>query len=159
MRVSRSSIEKSNMPRLRRQGSRHVSPGGIFNDMGDENPEQTFSHVVDVLNDLRVDYLHVVEASPSEAPANERLTDLFKHLRPAWNGVYIVNGGYDAAWGELAVSNNRADAVAYGRLSLENPDLPKRLRYGGPLNAPDPKSFYGGTELGYVDCQNWVANV
>lgn len=136
-----------------------ISPGGTFNDMGDENPEQTFSHVVDVLNDFRLGYLHVVEASPGEAPANERLTNLFKHLRATWNGVYIVNGGYDAARGEFAVSNNRADAVAYGRLFLANPDLPKRLRHGGPLNAPDPKSFYGGTELGYVDYPNWVEDV
>jgi NADH:flavin oxidoreductases, Old Yellow Enzyme family len=93
-------------------------------------------------------FLHAVEASPGEAPANERSTDLFKHLRAAWNVVYIVSGGYGAARGDLAVSDNRADTVAYGRLFLANPDLPRRLRYGGPLNAPDPKSFYGGTELG-----------
>ncbi len=135
-----------------------ISPFGTFNDMGDENPEHTFSHVVDVLNDLRLGYLHVVEAAPGDAPANERLTDLFKHLRAAWNGVYVVNGGYDAARGELSVSNNRADAVAYGRLFLANPDLPKRLQYGGPLNAADPKSFYGGTELGYVDYPTWLAD-
>jgi len=133
-----------------------ISPGGTFNDMGDENPEQTFSHVVDVLNDLRLGYLHVVEASPGEAPANQRLADLFKRLRGAWRGVYIANGGYDAARGELAVADNRADAVAYGRLFLANPDLPKRLQHGGPLNAPDPKSFYGGTERGYVDYPDWV---
>jgi len=136
-----------------------ISPGGSFNDMGDENPEQTFSHVVDVLNDFHLGYLHVVEASPGEASANARLTELFKHLRAAWNGTYIVNGGYDAARGEFAISNNRADAVAYGRLFLANPDLPKRLQHGGPLNAPDPKSFYGGTELGYIDYPNWTEDV
>ena len=136
-----------------------ISPFGTFNDMGDENPEETFSHVVDVLNDFRLGYLHVVEASPGEAPEGERLTDLSKHLRATWSGVYIVNGGYDAARGELAVSDNRADAVAYGRLFLANPDLPKRLRYGGPLNAPDPTSFYGGTEHGYIDYPTWVEDV
>lgn len=136
-----------------------ISPGGAFNDMGDENPEQTFSHVVNVLNDLRLGYLHVVEASPGDAPANDRWIELFQHWRAAWNGVYIVNGGFDATRGELVVAENRADAVAYGRLFLANPDLPKRLQYGGPLNAPDPKSFYGGTELGYVDYPNWVEDV
>lgn len=136
-----------------------ISPGGTFNDMGDENPEQTFSHVVDMLNDFRLCYLHVVEASPGQAPADPRMTDLFKHLRTAWNGVYIVNGGYDAERGELAVSSNHADAVAYGRLFLANPDLPKRLQYRGPLNAPDQKSFYGGTEIGYTDYPNWVGDV
>jgi N-ethylmaleimide reductase len=136
-----------------------ISPFGTFNDMGDENPEETFSHVVDVLNDFRLGYLHVVEASPGETSAGERLTGLFKHLRAKWNGIYIVNGGYDAARGELAVSDYRADAVAYGRLFLANPDLPKRLRYAGPLNAPDLTSFYGGTEHGYIDYPTWDEEV
>ncbi len=136
-----------------------ISPGGTFNDMDDENPEETFSYVVDILNDCHLGYLHVVEASPGEARSNERLINLFKHLRAAWNGVYIANGGYDAARGELAISDNHADAVAYGRLFLANPDLPKRLQSGGPLNTPDPKSFYGGTELGYIDYPNWVEDV
>jgi len=135
-----------------------ISPSGTFNDMGDENPEQTFSHVVDVLNDFRLGYLHVVEAAQGEAPVDQRLSDLFKHLRAAWSGVYIVNGGYDAERGELAVSSNHADAIAYGRLFLANPDLPKRLQHRGPLNAPDQKSFYGGTELGYVDYPEWDTN-
>ena len=133
-----------------------ISPGSTFNDMADDNPQQTFSHVVDVLNGFHLGYLHVVEAAPGAAPADRRLTDLFKHLRASWHGIYIANGGYDAARGELAVAGHRADAVAYGRLFLANPDLPKRLRYGGPLNAADPASFYGGTERGYVDYPNWV---
>lgn len=136
-----------------------ISPFGTFNDMGDENPEQTYSHVVDVLNGLGLGYLHVVEAAPGEAPANKRMSDLFNHLRATWNGVYIANGGYDAARGERAVSSQAADAVAYGRLFLANPDLPKRLQFGGPLNAQDPTSFYGGTELGYVDYPSWVQDV
>ena len=137
-----------------------ISPYGTFNDMGDENPEQTFSHVVDVLNHFRLGYLHVVEASrPGDAPGNAQLPDLFNQLRAMWNGVYIVNGGYDAARGEHAISTHRADAVAYGKLFLANPDLPKRLQYNGPLNQPDQTSFYGGTELGYVDYPNWVDDI
>jgi N-ethylmaleimide reductase len=50
-----------------------ISPGATFNDMGDANPTQTFSHVVDVLNALRLGYLHVVEASPEQAPVSEGL--------------------------------------------------------------------------------------
>ncbi|MYM94921.1 alkene reductase [Duganella vulcania] len=136
-----------------------ISPGGTFNDMADANPTETFSHVVDVLNALRVGYLHVVEASPGQVPASEGLPELFGHMRAMWNGIYIVNGGYDAARGELAVSSDRADAVAYGRLFLANPDLPKRLRHGGPLNEADPSSFYGGTERGYIDYPTWGADV
>ena len=128
-----------------------ISPLGAFNDMGDANPEETFSRVVDVLNGHRPGYLHVVEdALPAGCEA-----EFFRRLRPAWKGLYVANGGYDAERGERAVSDGAADAVAYGRLFLANPDLPARFRRCGPLNVPDKATFYGGDEHGYVDYPVW----
>lgn len=131
-----------------------ISPLGIFNDMGDTDPEETFARVVDVLNGHRPGYLHVVEdtidaGSPIKA-------GFFRHLRSTWKGLYIANGGYDAERGERAVSDGSADAVAYGRLFLANPDLPMRLSRRGPMNVPDTKSFYGGDERGYIDYPEWA---
>jgi N-ethylmaleimide reductase len=77
-------------------------------------------------------------------------------LRSAWKGIYVANGGYDAERGERAVSDGSADAVAYGRLFLANPDLPTRLRRRGPWNVPDTASFYGGDEHGYIDYPEWA---
>ena len=124
-----------------------ISPLGTFNDMGDANPEDTFARVVDVLNEHRLGYLHVVE---DPIPADHK-ADFYRRLRSAWHGVYVANAGYDAERGERAIADGSADAVAYGRLFLANPDLPARLRRRAPLNAPDPKSFYGGDEHGYID--------
>ena len=129
-----------------------VSPFGTFNDMGDANPEETFASVVDVLNRHRPGYLHVVE---DPIPADQQ-TDFYRRLRSAWKGIYVANAGYDAERGERAVSEGSADAVAYGRLFLANPDLPKRLSRRGPLNVPDTKSFYGGDEHGYIDYPEWA---
>jgi N-ethylmaleimide reductase len=128
-----------------------ISPVGTFNDMGDANPEQTFARVVDVLNGYRPGYLHVVEDTIDEALPIDRKADFYRRLRSAWRGIYVANGGYDAERGELAVSDGSADAVAYGRLFLANPDLPTRLSRRGPLNVPDTNSFYGGDERGYID--------
>lgn len=129
-----------------------ISPLGSFNDMGDANPEETFAAVVDVLNGYRPGYLHVVEdAIPVDLKA-----DFFRRLRSAWKGIYVANGGYDAERGERAVSDGSADAVAYGRLFLANPDLPTRLSRRGPLNEPDTGSFYGGDERGYIDYPEWA---
>ena len=47
--------------------------------------------------------------------------------------------------------NGVADAVAFGRLFLANPDLPERFRSNAPLNTPDESTFYGGAEKGYTD--------
>ena len=131
-----------------------ISPLGTFNDMGDANPEETFSSVVDVLNGYQAGYLHVVEDPINEASPVE--ADFFRRLRSAWKGIYVANGGYDAGRGERAVSDGSADAVAYGRLFLANPDLPTRLNRRGPFNVPDTKSFYGGDERGYIDYPEWA---
>jgi N-ethylmaleimide reductase len=129
-----------------------ISPLGTFNDMGDADPEETFARVVDVLNRHRPGYLHVVEdAIPVYCKA-----DFFRRLRSAWKGIYVANGGYDAERGERAVSEGSADAVAYGRLFLANPDLPTRLSRRGPLNVPDTETFYGGDERGYIDYPEWT---
>ena len=126
-----------------------ISPLGTFNDMGDANPAETFACVVDVLNGYRSGYLHVVEDPIDEVTPVK--ADFYQCLRSAWEGIYVANGGYDAERGERAVAGGSADAVAYGRLFLANPDLPARLSHRGPLNVPDTASFYGGDERGYTD--------
>lgn len=93
---------------------------------------------------------------PRSSTRVEHKADFYRPLRSAWKGIYVANGGYDAERGERAVSDGTADAVAYGRLFLANPDLPKRLSRRGPLNAPDTGSFYGGDERGYVDYPEWT---
>jgi N-ethylmaleimide reductase len=49
------------------------------------------------------------------------------------------------------VQNGTADAIAFGRLFISNPDLPARLKAGAALNAYDRSTFYGGDAKGYTD--------
>ena len=49
------------------------------------------------------------------------------------------------------MASGAADAVAYGRPFIANPDLPERLKQDAPLNDPDPATFYGGGAEGYTD--------
>ncbi len=131
-----------------------ISPVGAFNDMGDADPEETSACVVDMLNRHRPGYLHVVEDTINEATPVK--ANFFRRLRSAWKGIYVANGGYDAERGERALADGSADAVAYGRLFIANPDLPTRLSRRGPFNVPDTKSFYGGDERGYIDYPEWA---
>jgi N-ethylmaleimide reductase len=62
-----------------------------------------------------------------------------------------VANGFDRETGTRAVAEGAADAVAFGRLFLANPDLPERFRLKAPLNTPDESTFYGGAEKGYTD--------
>jgi N-ethylmaleimide reductase len=128
-----------------------VSPTGTFNDMHDENLSETFNAAVERLNDYKIGYLHVVESTHDVRQNNERDWALLRSLRERWTEFYIVNGGYDAARGKEAVLTGYADAVAYGRTFLANPDLPRRLQLGAVLNKPDQRTFYGRDARGYID--------
>ncbi len=66
-------------------------------------------------------------------------------------GVYIANEGFTKETGDAVIAEGRADAVAFGRLFIANPDLPYRFEIGAPLNTPDALTFYAGTSKGYTD--------
>jgi N-ethylmaleimide reductase len=118
--------------------------------MTDSTPAETFTYMARELSRLGLGYLHVTEnVSGNAVPsADQRITPL---LRKAFQGVLIVNGGYDARTGEAALSHREADLVAYGVPFLANPDLPERYRHGAPLNPPDVSTFFSGEEKGFTD--------
>lgn len=76
-------------------------------------------------------------------------------LRKRFGGVLILNVQRAGTWSgpaELAlIEDGTADIVSYGALFLANPDLPRRLRAGGPFNTPDRATYYGGGDRGYID--------
>ena len=49
------------------------------------------------------------------------------------------------------LGKGEADAIAYGKLFIANPDLPLRFAKGAPLNLPDPETFYAPGSEGYTD--------
>jgi len=127
-----------------------ISPTGGFNDMSDDDPVETFSVTVERLNSYRLGYLHVVETAQNSKGSTDGDMAMSAQLRTLWKSLYIVNGGYDGPRGQEALRTGHADAVAYGRAFLANPDLPRRLQLGAALNEPDPTTFYGGGATGYT---------
>ena len=72
-------------------------------------------------------------------------------FRAAYQGKFITAGGYDQALGEKVLEEGLADAVAYGRIYISNPDLVERFKQNAPLNPYNRTTFYGGQEVGYTD--------
>lgn len=120
-----------------------LSPINPFNDIRDTDPQATFEYAARALAEAHAGYLHVVEQGEGSFE--------FARLRARFTGPYIANGGYDAERARAAVRSGYADLVSFGVAFLANPDLPGRLARGAPLNAPDPATFYGGDERGYLD--------
>jgi len=127
-----------------------LSPTNPFNDVTDSHPAALFSHAVEELDRLRFAYLHIVEPGPTDPIAKGEAPD-GKFFRARWRGPLMLNKGYDLARANAAIAEGTADLVSFAALFLANPDLPERLRRGGPFNPPDKKTFYGGDARGYTD--------
>ena len=127
-----------------------LSPLGQFNDVSDSDPATHYGYIVEQLDKRGLGYLHMVEEAPG-AETDVAQAEIMKRLRTRWSGFYIVNGGYDGDTAARAVAEGHADAVAFGRLFIANPDLPRRLRQNAPLNEGDSSTFYGGGAEGYID--------
>ena len=81
--------------------------------------------------------------SPSSARANTCADDsLGPKLKAAFGGVYIVNERFKKGHAEQMIAAGEADAVAFGKAFLANPDLVRRLRDDAPLNNWDTATFY-----------------
>lgn len=130
-------------------GAEHVgvrlSPVGAMNGMGDDHPAETFGHALRVLGGFDLAYVHLVDG---EMPGGERASAF---ARARYDGALMAAGGYDRTSGEEAVQEGQLDLVAYARLFLANPDLPRRFAEDAPLNEWDASTFYGGTAEGYTD--------
>jgi N-ethylmaleimide reductase len=132
-----------------------LSPLGTFNDIADDDPEVTFGYVSEMLTRYELAYLHVVNpaitAMENHAEPGERSRRVLELIRNTYDGTLIVAGGFGQDTAEQWLSSGRADAIAFGRKFLANPDLPERFREHAVLNRDDPSTYYGGGEIGYID--------
>ncbi len=104
------------------------------------------------LNCFNLAYLHLVAPRTEGFGADENQPDLgADFFRPIYNGTIMTAGGYSLEAGNQAIASANADLVAFGRLSIANPDLVERFVANAPLNKPDRHTFYGGDEKGYTD--------
>ena len=124
----------------------HLSPRGDAEDMGDANPLETFGYVMEQLSkrDVAFVFLREYKAEDSISP----------QLREKFNGAWIANEGLTTDSAKKLLAEDQADAVAFGKAFIANPDLLYRLENNLPWNEPDPSTFYALTddlEKGYTD--------
>jgi len=132
-----------------------LSPYGIANGSGETDPMPLYTHVVEALNPLGLAYLHFIEPRSSGAGRAEvnwqNVPSAMVLFRPIWKGVLITAGGFTGEAADAAIAEGHADAIAFGRIFISNPDLPRRLREGLPLTPYNRATFYGGEAAGYTD--------
>jgi N-ethylmaleimide reductase len=120
-----------------------LTPDVGWHGLVDATPRDTWAYLVRTLNGFPLAYLHVVQLRPG--------TDYHRLCRLLYDGVYLAGGGLTPEGARQAVTVGEADAVAFGRAFVANPDLPTRLRHGLPLAEPDPSTWFAEGPEGYID--------
>jgi 2,4-dienoyl-CoA reductase-like NADH-dependent reductase (Old Yellow Enzyme family) len=121
----------------------HLAPHCDAHGMGDSNPAATFGYVAAEAGKRKLAFLCARESYDG--------TELGPQLKRIFGGIYIANQGFTKESAEAAIAAGTADAVAWGKSYIANPDLVERFAKGGPLNEPNPATFYGRGGVGYTD--------
>ncbi len=121
----------------------HIAPRGDAHSMGDSDLKATFTYVAKEMGKRKIAFIC----------AREHKADgwLSPHLKTAFGGVYIVNEGFNKASAEAALEAGEADAVAFGKLYIANPDLVERFAHDADINKWDMATFYTPDAPGYTD--------
>ncbi|MBU6425396.1 MAG: alkene reductase [Rhodospirillales bacterium] len=121
----------------------HLAPRCDSHNMGDSNPLATFTYVAHELREKGIAFICAREHQGDDS--------IGPQIKKAFGGVYIANEGFTKESAEAALAAGTADAVAWGKTFIANPDLVARFANNAKLNAPVPDTFYGQGSTGYTD--------
>jgi N-ethylmaleimide reductase len=134
-----------------------LSPFGQYGGIHDSRPAELFSFVIESLNRRSISFLHLIEGRGSEIGLSDDLhvtaLNNAQFFRSKFTGPLISAAAYTPTLAAEAIEKGDADAIAFGRLFIANPDLVERIKGELPLNVYDRATFYGGGEHGYTDYQ------
>lgn len=119
-----------------------ICPGNPFNDLSDENPEETFRALIKAINPMRLAYLHVIRMKAGVD--NIALASEF-------DGPVILNDSYNLERGNRALAADQADAISFGRHYISNPNLVEKFKLEQELTKPNYKLMYTPGPEGYTD--------
>ena len=121
----------------------HLAPRADAHGISDSNRPATFTYLANELGRRKLAFI-----AARERVADDSLGPVLKH---SFGGVYVANEALDQKSGQQLLDEGRANAVAYGKLFIANPDLPIRFARNAPLNIPNPATFYTHGPEGYTD--------
>ncbi|MBP0048902.1 alkene reductase [Marinobacterium sp. AK62] len=121
----------------------HLSPRADAHYVSCSDREATYGYVAEELGKRNLAFIctreHVAEDSISPM------------LKQRFGGVYIANEAFTGVSAQEYVAQGTADAVAFGKPYIANPDLAPRIEKGADWNEQDPSTFYASTAKGYTD--------
>lgn len=128
-----------------------LSPNGDTQGVDDSAPDKLFPLAAAALDKLGIAFLELREPGPDGTFGRTDVPKQSPSIRAAFKGPLILNSDYDTAKAEAALADGIADAIAFGRPFIGNPDLVERIRTGAPWAADNPKTWYSAGPEGYID--------
>ncbi|WP_313667602.1 alkene reductase [Atlantibacter sp.] len=112
--------------------------------MADSNPLALFSYVAEQLSQRNVAYIFARESQDFPGRVGPQVKQKF-------NGAWIANEGLTQQSAEALIERGEADAAAFGKLYIANPDLVARFSQKGPFNELNNATIYAPGATGYTD--------
>ena len=128
-----------------------LSPNGDSQGVNDSDPVATFSAAARVLSEIGIAFLELREPGFDGTFGKAEVDPVHPYIRKAFAGPLVLNSDYRLASAQAVLDAGQADAVAFGRTFLANPDLVSRLRADAALNPDNMATWYSQGPEGYTD--------
>jgi 2,4-dienoyl-CoA reductase-like NADH-dependent reductase (Old Yellow Enzyme family) len=128
-----------------------LSPNGAAQGVDDSDPVALFTAAAAKLDAIGIAFLELREQKSYGSFGRTDVPPVSPHIRKVFHGPLVLNSDFDAARAQEALDSGVADAIAFGRPFLANPDLSRRIAEGLPLNADDMATWYSQGPEGYTD--------
>lgn len=126
-----------------------VSPYAAYNNTCDPDPATTYSDLAQRLDKIGAAFIHFADMDGWFG--NHQTDKILAALRPNYAGPIIANGGLTVEMGAQLLASGQAQAIAFGRGFLANPDLVERIRKSAEIAEPRPEGWYATGADGYTD--------
>lgn len=137
---------------LKKVGVRlNPSLDGIMGISIDDETIETYSYIVNKLNEYDLAYIHLIEPFTDVSNNKYAIQEVAKYFRKIYNGTIIINRGFNKYTATKVLEDGDADLVSFGVPFIANPDLVERFKTDATLNTPDQTTFYTPGEKGYTD--------
>jgi len=128
-----------------------LSPNGASQGVSDNDPPSVYIPAARALDRIGIAFLELRELGPDGTFGRSDQPKVSPLVRKAFGRPLVLNQDFDAVSAAAAVVDGAADAIAFGRPFISNPDLPVRIERGAAWSADNPATWYTQGVEGYID--------
>ena len=128
-----------------------LSPNGASQGVKDSDPPSVYIPAARELDRIGIAFLELRELGPDGTFGRSDQPKVSPLVRDVFRRPLVLNQDFTAASAAAAIATGPADAIAFGRPFISNPDLPVRIERGAPWALDDQATWYSQGPEGYVD--------